>query len=257
MRSTKVDFSKINSYKIFIQDLKRISKSIAIENYEGFYDCLNVKNFLCLYDILEDDYPSAPKKLLQSVILRNAFINWREKAIQSPDTNYQIFKQPISDNTFCEIAERKNMVSDDNYAILNHHACTIRNMIAININEKLAIEIDNLKDEKELLVWFAQNRLPPRNFNINPKHGENRQHVQKVDGKKISPLRCSCQKAQTLLDSAIGNPEKELYNLDPDYDEIIVFKYESRTPQNMYHGYHVPKDSEDVPIDIRKKLNCQ
>ena len=128
-------------------------------------------------------------------------------------------------------------------------------MIVVTINEeKSAIKIDNLKNEKEIFEWFAQNRLPPRNFNINPKHGENRQDVCIVNGETISPLRCSSQMAKALLDTAIGKSEKELYNIDPDYDEIIVFKYEGPTPQNMYHGYHVPKDAEEVPIDIRKKF---
>lgn len=255
MRSTEKDFYEVIAYETLIKDLKKISEGIAIEIYEGFYDHLNIINFLCLYDTLEDYYPFAPKKLLRSVISRNAFINWREEKIQSADTDYQIFNQPTNDNTFCEIAERKNMVGDDKYALLNHHACTIPDMIAVNINDNSAIEIDNLKDEKEILAWFAQNRLPPRNFNINLKHGENRQYVLEVGGKKISPLRCSLQEAQVLLNTAIGTTEKELYNLDPVYDEIIVFKYEGPTPQNMYHGYHVPKDSTEVPIDIRKRLN--
>lgn len=255
MQSTEVEFSQIDAYENLIQDLQIISESIVIERYEGFYDSSNINSFLCLHDTLEDYYPSAPKKLLQRVIYRNAFVDWREEEKQSPATKYYIFNQPISDNTFCEMAERKNMVDDDKYALLNHSACTIQDMITVSINGISAIEIDNLKNEEELLAWFAQYRLPPRSFNINQKHGENRQDVREVGGKKISPLRCSRQKAQALLNTAIGNPEKELYNLDSDYDEIIVFKYESPTPQNMYHGYHVPKDSTEVPIDIRRRLN--
>lgn len=256
MRSAEADFSETDAYETLIQDLKKItSETIAIEKYEGFYDILNINNFLCLYDTLEDCYPSAPKRLLRSVISRNAFINWREEAIQSPDTDYQIFNQPVNDNTFCEIAERKNKVSDGKYALLNHHACTIKKMIVVNIDRKSVIEIDNLKDEKEIFEWFAQNRLPSRNFNINPKHGENRQDVRTINGETVSPLRCSRQKAQALLDTAIGKSEKELYNSDPDYDEIIVFKYEGPTPQNMYHGYHVPKNAKEVPDGIRKRLN--
>jgi len=255
MRSTQADFYETDAYETLIQYLKIISESVTIEKYEGFYDSSNIKNFLCLYDTLEDCYPSAPKRLLRSVISRNAFINWREEAIQSPDTVYKIFNQPINDNTFCEIAERKNKVGDDKYALLNHHACTIKEMIVVNIDNKSDIEINNLKDEEEISKWFAKNRLPPRKFNINPKHGENRQDIRIVNREIISPLRCSCQKAQALLDTAIGESVKELYNLDPDYDEIIVYKYEGPTPQNMYHGYHVPKNTEEIPIDIRKRLN--
>ncbi len=247
---------KIDTYKTLIQDLEIIIfEIITIEKYKGFYDAKNINDFLCLYDPLEDSYPNPPKRRLQSVLFNNAFINWREEATQSPNDDYQIFNQPISDNTICEIAERKNKVGNDKYALLNHQACTINTMIAVTINEeRSAIEIDNLKDEKEISEWFAQNRLPPRNFNINPKHGENLQDIRTVNGETISPLRCSCQRAKTLLDTAIGKSKKQLYNIDPDYDEIIVFKHEGPTPQNLYHGYYVPKNAEEVPLDIRKKL---
>ncbi|MCP4352624.1 MAG: hypothetical protein GY795_44780 [Desulfobacterales bacterium] len=255
MRSTEADFSETDAYETLIQDLKKIMyESIAIEKYEGFYDSSNINNFLCLYVTLEDCYPSAPKRILQSLILRNAFINWREEAIQSPDTDYQIFNQSLNDNTFCEIAERKNRSSEDNYALLNHHASAINSMIVVNINRESAIEIDNLRNNTGISEWFAQNRLPPRNFNINPKHGENKQDMRIANGERISPLRCSEERAQTLLNTAIGKSERELYNTDPDHDEIIVFKYEGPTPQNMYHGYHVPKNSGEVPFDIRKRL---
>ncbi|MEA3415707.1 MAG: hypothetical protein U9R02_06045 [Thermodesulfobacteriota bacterium] len=257
MRSTETEFYEVNLYEKLIRDLKTRFEDISIENYEGFYDNLNIKNFLCCYEILEDCYPSAPKKLLQSLIQNNAFINWRDDPIQSNITEYKIFSQQISNNTFCEIAQRKSndTENEDNYVLLNHNACSIQKAILVTINNVSGIEIDNLKYETELLTWFAENRLPQRNFNINPKHGENRQEITNVGGEDISPLRSSCEEAQILLHTAIGNHKKELFNLDYDHDEIIVFKFEGDTPQNMYHGYHVPKDSVEVPGDIRKKLN--
>ena len=259
MISVENEFYEVNSYEKLIQNLKTRFEDISIENYEGFYDNLNIKNFLCYYEALEDCYPSAPKRLLQNLIKNNAFINWRDDLIQSDITEYQIFGQETKDNTFCEIAQRRSndTGNKDNYALLNHDACSIQNVITVIINNISEIEIDNLKNETELLTWFAENRLPQRNFKINPKHGENRQKIKAVGGKDISPLRCSCEEAQILLYTAIGNHKKELFNLDPDHDEIIVFKFEGDTPQNMYHGYHVPIDSVEVPIDIRKKLNQQ
>jgi hypothetical protein len=254
MQSTETNYYEVDAYEALIDELKKIVESITIETYEGFYDALNVKNFFDLYDTLDDCYPSAPKKIFRSVISKNAFINWREEAIQKQDNDYQIFKQATDDNTFCEIAERKCTVSDDHYALLNHHVCIIKNTIVVTINKESVIKIDNLTDEKEISEWFAQNRLPPRNFKANPKHGENRQDIRIINGETISPLRCSSEKAWALLQNAIGNSDRALYNIDPDYDEIIVFKYEGPTPQNMYHGYHVPKNSEEVPVDIRKKL---
>ncbi len=258
MRAVETEFDEVNLYEKLIQDLKTRFEDISIENYEGFYDNLNIKNFLCCYEILEDCYPSAPKKLLQSLIKNNAFINWRDDPIQSDITEYQIFSQRISGNTFCEIAQRKSndTENEDKYSLLNHYASSIQKTITVTTKNISEIKIDNLKDETELLTWFAENRLPQRNFNINPKHGENRQKITNVGSENISPLRCSCEEAQILLHTAIGNhKKKELFNLDTDHDEIIVFKFEGDTPQNMYHGYHVPKDSVEVPRDIRKKLN--
>lgn len=258
MRSTETEFYEAEAYKTLIQELKTLFESIEIERYKGYYDNLNLKNFLYLYDTLDDCYPPAQKIILRSMISRNAFTNWREEEepIQSPGTGYRIFNQHIKDNTFCEIAERKSRIADDNFALLNHHACTIKGMIVVAINKKSAMEIDNLTNEKDALDWFSLNRLPPRKFNVNPKHGENQQNIRMINNQIASPLRCSGRKAQKFLDTAIGESEKELYNLDPDFDEIIVFKWEGPTPQNMYHGYHVSKDSDEVPNPIRKRLGC-
>jgi len=260
MHSAEENFFEVESCAALINDLKTKIDEILIENYEGFYDNLNVKNFLCQYDILEDYYPLASKKRLQRLILNNSFVNWREDPVQSADKEYTVFSQPVIDHTFCEIAERKRMEQtddevDENYALLNHHACKIQETIQVIIEKNMKVDIDNIKDGPELLVWFAENRLPQRNFSLNPKHGENNQTERFVGGERISPLRCSGQIAQELLSTAIGLTAKALFNLDPNYDEIIVFKYEGSTPQNIYHGYHVAKDSEEVPIEIRKKLN--
>ena len=254
MRSTETEFYEVDAYERLIQELKQIANSVAIEKYEGFYDASNLSNFLELYEALDDCYPSAPKRLLRGVLAGNAFTNWREGALQAAEHEYQIFNQTILDNSFCEIAERKKRVADDHYALLNHQACVIKSMIAVTIDRESTLDIDNLKDEAEVAGWFSRNRIPPRNFNINPKHGENRQDIRVIRNEIISPLRCSMEHAQALLHSAIGETERELFNLDPDYDEILVFRYEGPTPQNMYHGYHVPKDSEEVPDAIRKKL---
>ena len=89
MRSTEKDFYEIDAYKTLIQGLKIIiSEIITIEKYKGFYDKKNINNFLCLYNTLEDCYPAAPKRRLQSVLSKNAFINWREEATQSPNGDY-------------------------------------------------------------------------------------------------------------------------------------------------------------------------
>ena len=230
--------------------MQKIDK-ISIENYDGFHDSLNIKNFITQYDLLEEHYPPFSKRRLRSLIQKNAFQDWRENIIHSHNKTYEIYNQPISDHTFCEMAERTMQQQDENHSLLNHDACTINGTFRIIVEEHAEIQISNLSDEANLVEWFSKNRIPPRQFRPNPKHGNKER---KVGGKDISPLLCTSEKAQELLNTAIGNREKELFNLDTNHDQIIVFKHEGPTPENIYHGYHVPKDSKDVPDVIKKEL---
>ncbi len=59
MRSTEAEFYEIDAYEKIIHELNTIFESMEIEKYEGFYDSLNIMNFLFLYDTLEDCYPTS------------------------------------------------------------------------------------------------------------------------------------------------------------------------------------------------------
>lgn len=52
-----------------------------------------------------------------------------------------------------------------------------------------------------------------------------------------SPLFCSEDKAIRLLQSAIGDPNRELFNYDSETKLFIEYKTHPNTP-NLYHGYH-------------------
>lgn len=250
MRSAD-QYVRTGDFKDLMEALKQKIDKIRIENYDGFHDSLNIKNFFSQYDVPEAHYPPVSKRRLRSLIQKNAFQDWRESITHSQDKTYEIYGQLISDHTFCEMAERAIQQPDENHSLLNHSACTINGTFQIFINGSTGIRIANLSDEAGLVEWFVVNRIPPRQFRRNPKHGNKKRNV---GGKGVSPLMCSPEKAQELLNSAIGNREKELFNLDTDQDQIIVFKHEGPTPENIYHGYHVPKGSKDVPDEIRIKL---
>lgn len=237
----------------FMQSLKKNLDAITLEEFEGYYDNINVKRFLQDFEELEDYYPNPTFKLLRSFL--KSWNNWREEFLQDTSKEYSIFSQRIEDHTFCEIAERKFIFRDNKFCLLNHFGHSLGDRINMDI-DNTSIEIQSVASKKELIYWFAQERIPTRNFQIIEKHGENREEVIIWRGRSASPLRCSQQEAFELLKFAIGDNIDELFN----YDEIdgqgyfIVFKFEGDNPQNMYHGYHLPLDTSEISNEIKGKL---
>ncbi|MCT4602574.1 MAG: hypothetical protein N4A59_06710 [Marinifilum sp.] len=243
-----------NQVQIYIKEFIQFITSSEIENYQGFYDSSNIKNFIENLEYFKDKYPNPIHRTIQINLSKEAWINWRDSKIQSVDKNYTIFNQEIKDHTFCEIAERKTASEDHNYALINHSAYNLASPISVTINEHDKVEVESLSTVEEIFNWFTQNRIPKRNFHINPKHGENRQDERLIHNELISPLMCSAQEAKILLQTAIGNNRNELFNFDKERNHFIVFKYEGNTPENLYHGYHVPTNSNEVPDWIKNKL---
>lgn len=254
------EFQDENKIVAFVVELKAKIDAVKIENHEGYYDALNIKNFLRDFEDLVDYYPNPAFRLLRSVFKN--WTNWREDILQYNNKVYLIYGQIIKNHAFCEVAERKlqseakkkQQNEEDKFLIINHYGHKLPNEFEISI-EDAPIILWSRSTQEEICAWFAAERMPIRNFQVIPKHGENRQEEKYVRGELISPLRCSHAEAQEMLHTAIGDTINELFNHDqqrPDY--FIVFKYENKNPQNMYHGFHVPLDSSQVPNHIRKVL---
>lgn len=233
-----------------IKEIEDFQNCLKLEYYTGYFDASNVKKFLEDYDIVEDCYPQPLRVLLQQKL--KSWYNWRDNPEQLIETTYSLHEQPLAGHTFCEIAQRQAGSQDDNFVLLNHNAHNLGNPILLTIAYVGDFTIENAQSEYELTEWFAENRLPARNFQIIPKHGENRTQGQSWRGQWASPLRCSRDEAAELLKRAVGDDVRELFNLDGRF--YIVFKYEVPTPSNMYHGYHVPLDSVEVPSHIKSQL---
>ena len=236
----------------FIVELDAKLKEISIEKFNGYYDLKNVRNFLEDFNILEDYYPFPAKRLLTSAI--SSFDNWRDDLAQSDQVAYSIFSQSINDHTFIEVAERQHSNSQNYYFVLNHHGHSPINPVRIECGDT-SVKILTISEKTELIKWFADNRRPARNFHTTSKHGENRQEIRIVNGKTISPLRCSVEHGRLLLQDATGHTIDELFNIDGNY--FIVYKFEGDNPQNLYHGYHVDLESTEVPSDIRQRLRAR
>ena len=245
--SSNEQFQNEHGIVSFIQDLKLKLDATALEEYDGFYDNLNIKNFLLHFEEVADYYPNPAFRLLRSIL--QPWNNWRDDIKQNSNKAYTIFNQSIENHTFCEIAERQLIIDTDKFAILNHYGHELGSLIEITVQQNV-VPVSSFSTEKEISAWFANERVPIRDFQITEKHGENRQEIIMWRGREASPLRCSKQEAFELLKFAIGDSITELFN----YDEIdgqgyfIVFKFEGDTPQNMYHGYHVSIDLSLIHI---------
>lgn len=238
-------------FSTFVKSLKVKIESIDIENYKGFFDLYNVKNFLKDFNDLEEFYPRPAFNIFRNSIKN--WCNWNNQVQQAETNDYKIFEQSISNHTFSEIAIRKTSNVEFKFSILNHYGHNLGSEIRIS-NSSDIVHIPSLSSESEILLWFSQNRIPKRNFHIIPKHGENRQNIEIINGKSISPLKCSKEEAQEMLSVAIGENIDELYHFDELRENFILFKYEGQTPQNLYHGFHLPMDTLDIADKIKKKL---
>lgn len=246
---------EVDQIKQFITELDDLKKVIRSENCVSFYDSTNLSNFLIDIQVMEsidENYPRPISNMLRTRM--KGWKDWRNDPFQTEENTYSHFSQSITDHTFCEIAEHKHQHEEHNFIQINHQAHTCPSPVTVSVNDHTSIEFDCVSNQNGLFNWFSENRLPRRAFQAIDKHGENRAEGRNWRGDWASPLMCSAAKALELLKTAIGNPDHELYNYDPTQDHYIIFKFEGGNPQNMYHGYHVVLDSDEVPKDIKSRL---
>jgi len=117
------------------------------------------------------------------------------------------------------------------------------------------IECENISDTKEIVKWIVM--MKPRKFNAS-------YHGNQGSGNWVtkSPLLCSTERAQQLLDESIPcflegiGKKRRIYNFDPNNNTFIEFFYEGDNPQNQWHGFHLDKDKWDkLPEYILKYYN--
>ena len=238
-----------NNIRDYLRNLDSYKKSINNEKHDGYYDRNSLIELSKQIIICEDSYPRPILRTLQALF--SDFFDWRENKIHSNDNNYSIFNLPIENHTFCETAQRKHNNVDQNFAFLNYQSITIIDEIGISLNAKNQ-NFKILNNNIELIDWFCENRIPKRNFQSIPKHDIPKPITRR--GKLISPLYGDDKNATKILKTAIGLNSKELFGYDESNQMVIVFKFENDTPQNQYHGYHVAKNSEEIPKEIRAKL---
>ncbi len=242
----------------YIDFIDRMEQRGRAEHYLLYYDSKNIRNFLYPVYQLEEYYPNVELTLLNS--LQRFAEDWREEPIQEGIVNYKLFQAPVTDDSFCEICERKYQsdieASNSTYAIINHSAleemstATMhRNMEQIDI-PVLEATIENIES------WLQVNRRPTRMYNWNPKHGENGRDAHKANKTdSVATLYCSKEHAEELLHKAIGeyNDIGPLYVWDEEFNRYMEFKRESKS-STTFHSYHLEDGDRKIPA-IRKLLS--
>lgn len=241
----------------YIDFIDRMEQRERAEHYLLYYDSNNIRNFLYPVYQLEEYYPNVELTLLNS--LQRFAEDWREEPIQECIVNYKLFQAPVTDDSFCEICERKYQsdieASNSTYAIINHSAleevstATMhRNMEQVDI-PVLEATIENIES------WLQVNRRPTRVYNWNRKHGVNGIGAYKEHkNDPVAILYCSISHATELLHKAMGEDNEigPLYAWDEEYNRYMEFKRESKS-STTFHSYHL-EDGDRKISSIRKLL---
>jgi hypothetical protein len=258
------EFVEEESLFRFLKELSESMEWIYRErNAVSFYSSENIQRFIDNFEDFKDDYLLDPASKIMD-ILADAY-NWHEQQEQEQNCAYFIWHGQtahlVVNNVISEIAERQKNSPEKSFLLLNFYAASFTGE-KLNILKEVSednylsilptfLHVDNVT---QLLKWLVDNRQK-RNFNLNPKHGENGIAAHnKSRGNDVSLLLCNRAQAQELLNNAIGDARHttELYNFDRRHQKFIIFKFENETPQNQYHGYH--PDNQDEVSSLFKQL---
>lgn len=242
----------------YIDFIDRMEQRGRAEHYLLYYDSKNIRNFLYPVYQLEEYYPNVELTLLNS--LQRFAEDWREEPIQEGVVNYKLFQAPVTDDSFCEICERKYQADTachgSTFAIINHGGLDTHPLASMD-RDSDSVDITILEASIEQIEnWLQKNRRPMRVYNWNPKHGENGIGAYKEHkNDPVAILYCSIAHATELLHKAKGEDNEigPLYVWDEDYNRYMEFKRESKL-STTFHSYHLEDGDRKIPA-IRKLLS--
>lgn len=235
-----------------LNDISKICKIFKYEKNEYYYDRQNV--IACFFP---QGLPKRRDKLFskRSLILEKLRLakNWRAHRTSDAKDEYSISEIPISDNSLCEVAERKFNTKPDDTTFLM--VLTDRNVLDTFGNkidcDKGCQSIDyfGCNEFKNIHEWLSKNRRPIRTYHKNSKHGEYGKGNQKGE----SVLLGSAQEAKELLKFAVGiSFQGKLFYYDAKYKHYMEFKHEVN---NQYHSFHITSGQENDRMNgIERKL---
>lgn len=238
-------------------EIMNIISSFSYEYASFYYDGHNVKSMLFPFETLEE-YPT-PIDAWNSFAYANSLFDWRDdKNIVGEDAFYCSIG--LLEDTLTTVYARNKLKNKKLHATIlgikvalpyQNNGCLI-----LQNSKRQNIKVSICSSYICLYNWLCSNRLPQRRCDYNSKHGENRKYRRKgKNGSIICPLCCSLTRAQTLLEKAIGNSDRNgmLWYYDEAEKKCIIFENQCESPQPAFHGYHVtPIDDNFSNIDIEK-----
>ena len=241
-----------------------VTDMLSLFKYENgvdkYYDKRNLDGMLYPYRVM--DYPSVDTGIRTS--LRDFdVIDWREVfGCHGETIDWRGFY--IMDDTCAMVYTRSHT---DTPAELIHAALYVVENAIENDGDVFVFKKENticslplLRSVKELHAWFSEYRIPLRQFKYCRKHGANGQGGWSLpDGSHTALLDCSCNHAQEVLYKAVGDPSvsQDLWYYDAEYNKVLYFEYQNKSPQNEYHGYHLgfgEKGIEKVNFELLRQI---
>lgn len=254
-----------------LDNLSKITKCLHCFNFHVeptvLYSGNGLKNLFENFKDIEflTDYSlTNPLNMLRLILRDIEAVNWDLNPHQRADHMYFFLSEGgakshyVNNTTIAEAAEYS--FNNNEVGLLNLMSSEFNETNPIHINRSsinpppnittVAIKIITSKPE---LITYVMEKRSNRNFNWNPKHGENNKGVKQNKGEAVSPLECSKEEAELLLPKAVGyRGSDELYAYDIKIQKFMVFKSENTT-HNSYHPYH-PINQNEVPRDVKAFL---
>lgn len=242
--------------------LKKIYSFIDFYKDEGcdfIYDSKNADACIFIAKVLDDCYPNMESMFRRAVY---GMENWRTNRVSSVDDEYMIYKSTIKDEMRTEIAAREVSCPDSKYVIAVHILDYKHKKWVLN-KEGNHVEVTAYPMLiPDIFCWLADNRIPPRVYNWNEKHGENGDGAHKSHkGDEVSVLLCSREHAEELMHKAIGNDTFDvLYCFDPQHGKYMEYKQDTvitdkgnNILSRSYHSFHID-DENRVPPKVKKRM---
>lgn len=256
----------------FENNLESLIDSLHCFNFfnecEVFYNSEGISELFKNIDFIneEEQYPLFDKIAQLRELFKDSskVTDWFYGKIQKNDHNYLIqlgngfCPHPADGTSIAEATEYK--FQNEKIVILNlissefnlNNKMYVNRVNTIPPNEMNLIELDLIYNQNNTLEYYFENRTKIE-FNLNPKHGENHTKLKIIDGEEVSPLECTKEEANILLQIAIGNKNtSKLFAFDIKREKFIEFKYDNTTNPTTYHGYHPHK--QKIPNDIQSFL---
>lgn len=241
---------------------RRLYSFIDFYKYEGcdfLYDSKNADACIFIAKVLDDCYPDIERMFRRALY---GIENWRTNRVSSVDEEYQLFESHIKDEMRTEIAAREVAFADSKYLLAVHIPDYQKKIWTLNSEEK-SIEVKAYPMLiPEVFEWLSENRVPPRIYNWNEKHGENGVGAHKSHkGDDVSVLLCSKEHARELMHKAIGNSKFDvLYCYDPEYGKYMEYKQDTELTDKdgnivsrSYHSFHIDDESR-IPKEVKDKM---